>query len=123
MALGNKTVLFPEALSSFGDNGDSLPHPLPQALPPLVCYYTNHANWEADRWRAVGVAHGQAGEDPDVARPQQAYLSCLTEQVLCLLVGAICQQDLRVHLRTEARSLSSDSQNREKLEPEHAEPL
>lgn len=79
MSLRNKTILFLEALGPFGYNCHALPHPLPQAFPPLVCYYTDHPDREADRWRAVGVAHSQTGEDPDVAWPQQAHLSCLSE--------------------------------------------
>lgn len=104
MSFRNKTVLLLETLSPFGYDGHTLPHPLPQAFPPLVRNHTDHTDGEADRWSTVRVAHGQAGEDPDVAWPQQARLSCLTEQVLSLLVGAICQQDLRVHLQTEKKS-------------------
>lgn len=111
VSLRNKTILLLETLSPFGYDGHTLPHPLPQALPPLVRNHTDHTDREADRWSTVRVAHGQTGEDPDVARPQQAHLSCLTEQVLSLLVGAIRQQDLRVHLRTEKKSASGNSQN------------
>lgn len=118
MSLRNETVLLLEALSPIRYNGDTLPHPLPQALPPLVCNHTNNTNREADRWRAVGVAHGQAGEDPDVAWPQQTHFSCVAKQVLRLLVGAIRQQDLRVHLRTEKKSVSGNSQNRAETQPE-----
>lgn len=94
-------MLLLEALGTFRYNGDTLPHPLPQALPPLVRNHSNNADGEAVRRRAVGVAHGQAGEDPDVARPQQTHLGRVTEQVLRLFVGAICQQDPRIQLQTE----------------------
>lgn len=105
MSLRNKPVLLLEALSPFSYNGDTLPHPLPQALSPLVRNHTNNTDREAVRWRAVGVAHGLTGEDPDVAWPQQTHLSCLLKQVLCLLIGAIRHQDLRVHLQTENKSV------------------
>ena len=104
MSFRNKSVLLLEALCAFSHNGDTLPHPLPQALPPLICDHSNDTDGEAVRWRAVGVAHGQAGNDPDVAWSQQARLSRLAKQVLRLLVGTVCQQDLRVHLgRTRTR--------------------
>lgn len=107
-------MLLLEAFGPFGNDGNALPNPLPQALPPLVCSHTDHTDREADRWRAVGVAHGQAGEDPDVAWPQQAHLSRLTKQVLRLLKGAVRQQDLGVHLQTGKKSVSGKSQTREK---------
>lgn len=101
MSLRNKTVLPLEALCAFGHNGNTLPHPLAQALPPLIRDHSNDTDGEAVRWRAVGVAHGEAGDDPDVAWPQQAHLSRLAKQVLRLLVGTVRQQDLRVHLRAK----------------------
>lgn len=89
-----------EALSPFGNNGNTLPHSLPQTLPPLVCNHTDHTDREAGRWRTVGVAHGQARKNPDVPRPQQAHLSRLLKQKLCLLIGAVRQQNPGVHLQT-----------------------
>lgn len=97
----NEPIIPLETFCPFGNNGNTLPHPLPQAFPPLVCNHTNHTHREAGRWGAVGIAYGQAGENPDVPRAQQTHLSCLTEQVLRLVVRAVRQQDLGVHLQTE----------------------
>lgn len=101
MSLGNETISPLEALCPFGYDGDPLPHSLPQTFPPLVCYHTDHAYREGGRWNAVGVAHSQTGEDPDVAGPLQAHLSGKTEQVLRLLVRTVRQQDLGVQLQIE----------------------
>lgn len=99
--LRNETISLLEALCPFGNDGDPLPHSLTQTFPPLVCYHTDHPYREGGRGKAVGVAHGQTGEDPDVAGPQQAHLSREPEQVLRLLVWTVRQQDLGVQLQTE----------------------
>lgn len=99
VALRDKSMLFPEAFSPFGYNSNTLSHPLTQAFPPLLSDHSNYTNREADRRRTVRVADGQTREDPDVAWPQQAHLCCLCKQVLCLLVGAVSQEDLSVHLQ------------------------
>lgn len=101
VSLGDESVLLLEALGAFRHDGHALPHSLPQALPPLIGDHANDADGKGVRWGAVGVAHGQTGEDPDVARPQQAHLGRLAEQELRLLVGAVHQQDLRVDLPAE----------------------
>ncbi len=69
----------------------------------LLVSSSNYTDREALRWGAVGVAHGQTWENPDVARPKQTHFSCLSKQELCFLIGAIRQQDPRVHLWTEMK--------------------
>ena len=99
VALSHNSLLLPEALRPFDHYGHAFPDPLPQAFPPVVGDYANHPHWEAYWWKSVRVAHSQAGQDPDVARTQEAHLPSLEEKVLGLLVGAVGQQDLGVHLQ------------------------
>lgn len=101
VALGNEPVLLLEALGPFGHDGDALPHPLAQALPPLIGDDPNNTDGEAVGWGAVGVTHSQARDDPDVAWTDQAHLSRLAKQELCLVVGTVGQQNLGVQLKRE----------------------
>ena len=102
VALGDEAPLFVEALHPFDHDGHPIPHPFPQAHPPAVGDDADEAHREAVWWGHVWVPHGKAGEDPDVARPQQANLSGHSEQVLGLLVGAVYQQYLGVDLLQQA---------------------
>lgn len=86
VSLGDETILPLETLCPFGYDGNTLPNSLPQAFPPLVGNHTDYTYREAGRWRAVRVAHGQTGKDPDVAWPQQTHLSSVFKEVLCLFV-------------------------------------
>lgn len=106
VTLWDEAVLPLEALGALGHDGHALPHPLAQALSPLVGDDADDAHGEGV-WRgAVGVAHGQTGQDPDVARPQQAHLGRQAEQELSLLVGAVGQQHLGVYLQAGNSCLS-----------------
>ena len=98
VALGNEASLFPKALHTFHHNGHPVPHPLPQAHPPPVCDDADEPDREAVRWGDVRVPHCQAGDNPNVAWPQQSCLSRHGEQVLSLFMRAVDQQHLGVDL-------------------------
>ena len=98
VTLRNEASQLAEALHAFHHDGHAVPHPLPQAHPPAVRDDADQPHGEAVRWRNVGVSHRQAGDDPDVSRPNQSGLGCHGEQVLSFFMRAVDQQNLSVYL-------------------------
>ncbi len=89
--------LFQHGCSCCGYNPKPISNPCLKRVVPVIAGYRDHSRGERI-WSDVWVARGQAGHDPDVAEPGQAQWSGLLQDVSRLDLGAVQEDDWRLHL-------------------------